>query len=161
MSLNHITSFENLPNDTILQYAQSLMKTMEEYGIGKTTLIEKLKTNNPVLYDKFCEKVREHYASLNARYPGIVNMIVNYGQDFDIKRLASLLGIAERLNKGEIPELETHFNISTQLRNEFVLPKLGIAPQDVEPINLNEYTDERLKQIADGSLKTNISFNSK
>jgi hypothetical protein len=145
--MNPIVSYDNIKKENVLMYTQSLMKSMEEYGLGSTWQIEKLKDVNENLYNKFCEKARVQYSKLNDRYPGIVNMVLNYGSDFDLPRLAKMLGLAEQLENGDIPELETHVEISTQLRNEFVLPKLNLKEEDVEKVDLSKVDPEQLKNM--------------
>jgi hypothetical protein len=145
--MNPIVSYDNIKKENVLMYTQSLIKSMEEYGLGATWQIEKLKEINENLYNKFCEKARSQYSKLNDRYPGIVNMVLNYGRDFDLPRLAKMLGLAEQLENGEIPELETHVEISTQLRNEFVLPKLNLREEDVEKVDISKIDPEKLKNM--------------
>lgn len=151
--MHPVTSFENLPNEKIIQYTQSLIKTMCDYGLKKTWQIEKLKKFNEPLYEKFCKSAREKYSELNGRYPGIVSMVLGCSSDFNMDRLIRMMGLADKMANGEIPELETHVQISTELRNEYVLPKLNITEDDVQEVDLDP---EKLKNFDFGS--TNIKF---
>jgi len=145
--MNPITSFENLPGEFILAQARALVKSMGSYGLGTTKQIDRLKQKNEPLFERFAEQARTTFPQINARYPGIVNAILNNGGDFDIPRLAKMIGLSEKLNRGEIPELETHVQMSTELRNQYVLPKLGLAPSDVTEVDLENYDEEKLKNL--------------
>jgi len=145
--MNPITSFENLPGELILAQAKALIKSMASYGLGATHQIDKLKKVNEPLFDRFCTQAKETFSQLNARYPGIVIAILNNGNDFDLNRLARMIGLSEKLNNGEIPELETHVQMSTELRNQYVLPKLGLTPSEVTEVDINDYDEEKLKKL--------------
>ena len=156
--MNQITSFENLSKETIIKRAKELILCMEDLGLPNTFQIEKLKRINEPLYEKFSKQMKKKFSDLNARYPGIVAMILNYAGDFDFERLEMMLNLAQKIENKEVDETATHVQVSTELRNEYVLPKLGLTEKDVDDIDLNdaEAIKEKIKEMGEG--KTNIKF---
>jgi len=144
--MNPINSYVNLPGEKILGLSQALIRSMASYGLTTTFQVEKLMKANETLYEKFCTQAKDNFKELNDRYPGIVNAILKSGSDFDLKRLARYIGLAEKLERGEIEEFDVCVEVSTELRNEFVLGKLGKKPEDMPPVDRN-FDPEKLKSF--------------
>ena len=154
--MNNVTSEEHLPKESVIKYAKVLIETMKNTGLGSVWQIEKLKQINEPLYEKFCRNMREKFDALNAKYPGIVNMILGVGEDFNFEMLEMMLDTAEKVRSGEMSEqetMETHVRISTMLRDMYVLPKLGIKPEDLDEIEVDL---EKIKAM--DMSKTNINI---
>lgn len=154
--MNERKSEEHLSKDMVLDHAHKLVQAMTDLGLGSAWQIEKLKQVNEPLYDKVCRKMQDKFEMLNASYPGIVNAILGVGSDFKFEMLEMMLDTAEKVRSGTMSEqqvMETHVKMSTMLRDMYVLPKLGINPDDLDEIEVDL---EKIKAM--DMEKTNIQL---
>lgn len=154
--MNEKTSEEHLSKNVVLDHAHKLVKAMTDLGLGSTWQIEKLKKVNEPLYEKFCRNMRNKFERLNGSYPGIVNAILGVSGDFKFEMLDMMLTTAEQVRSGTLSEqevMETHVKMSTLLRDMYVLPKLGINPDDLDKIEVDL---EKIKAM--DMNKTNIKL---
>ena len=156
---NDIKNEERLPKETVLGYVRQMMDSDEYVHTVKTYVREVGEKNNTrYKYDEVYDYLATNYTELNDRYPGIVKMFANdcfEGVDFDINRLEKMLSMLDMMNVSERkPEVVTDTNVSVmkELRNEYVLPKLGMQEEDVDEIDPEKYKDVDWD-------KTNIKFN--
>lgn len=147
---------EHLTKEAVIDYARKLVASMTGLGLGSTWQIEKLKKVNEPLYEKLCRKMRDKFDILNASYPGIVNAILGVSSDFKFEMLEMMLDTAEKVRSGTLSEkevMETHVKMSKMLRDIYVLPKLGINPDDLDEIEIDL---EKIKAM--DMNKTNIKL---
>lgn len=143
--MNEIKNEERLPKEKVLEYVRQMKADQEVYKYKNS-------------YDDLYDYLATNYEDMNDRYPGIVKMFANdvtEGLDFDISRLEKMLSMLDMMNRSENkPEVVTNTNVNfmKELRNEYVLPKLGMNENDVKEVDPEKYKDVDWN-------KTNIKFN--
>jgi DNA repair ATPase RecN len=142
---NDIKNEERLSKEAILHYVQQMKDDKSVFEYTKS-------------YDALYDYLSTTYAEMNDRYPGIVKMFANdatEGVEFDMDRLEKMLTMLDMMNVSERkPEVvtDTNVNLMKELRNEYVLPKLGMTQEDVNEVDPEKYKDVDWD-------KTNIKFN--
>lgn len=95
-----------------------------------------------------CEKdlPEGEFERLNSRYPGIIQMIFRLHRNTNIQMMDHLLGQAEMVQSGQLSDSQTGYKVVSQLRNQFVLPKLNMKPEDVDEMNPDTVDMDKIKK---------------
>lgn len=132
--MNEIKCEDRLEPEQILEFVQSMKLDLKQQEIAV----------NRMGPDELGNFFREKYSFLNDRYPGILNMFVNdaiEGIEFDDQRLISMLNLLKMMKSEKKTEVETNVELMTNLRNKYVLPKLGEIPENIKELDPEKYKD--------------------
>ena len=97
--------------------------------------------------EKLCKKKFEkEYKRLKHRYPGIVKMILRYGEHADLIRLRKMLDLNEMMEKRQVNPLRADYQIGQELRDKFVNPRLGLSREEIREMKPDEVDLEKIKR---------------
>lgn len=132
MGVNEIRSEEEIPAGTIVALCDSLLAKTEEHEMRR------MRQTDP---DRYYRTLKTQFKRLDDRYPGIFNMLVEYGrktpQGADImQRIKQMIGYRDRIVAGEERE-QFDKAVDYQYAHEFVRPAIGAERFDsiVKPVN--------------------------
>lgn len=118
--VNEIRSNEEIPADIIVALCEGLLCKIEEPEMKRK------RQTDPDLYYR---SLKTQFKRLDDRYPGIFNMLVEYGrktpQGHDIMtRIKQMIGFRDRIQSGEDRE-QFDKTIDYKYAHEFVRPAIG------------------------------------
>ena len=86
------------------------------------------------------------FKRLQDRYPGIIQMILRYGEHSDLVGLRKMLELSESVEKKEISRMSASYQIGKELRNKYVNQRLGVNASDINEIDPNSVDIDRIKR---------------
>ena len=99
------------------------------------------------LEEKCKERFPNEFQRLNDNNHGIVYMILKYGRNTDFVRLNKMLDLYEMFwDKKTISEVKAAYMVGQELRNDYVLDRLGIKEEDIKEIDPETVDMEKVQK---------------
>ena len=121
LGVNEIKSDEEIPSDVIVALCDSLLVTMEEPDMRR------LRRTSP---DEYMRTLKMQYKRLDDRYPGIFNVLVQYGAEMPdgtqvMAMIKKMLGYRDNIASGAIQRDTADKAVDYELAHKYVRPAIG------------------------------------
>jgi len=171
--INAIYSDENLCKEEILDTIDMILNILASHEDFRPKMSDELRSDlariggdplppdveeelkkHEIEMDKFMTEMGEEckksfpkeFNRLKDRYPGIIHMVLRYGEHADFVRLRRMLDLAESMEKKRISPMDASYRIGRELRNNYVNPCLGINESDINEINPNTIDIDKIRR---------------
>ena len=115
LGVNEIKSTEEIPTDIVVALCESLIVTMEQPDMRR------LRRSDP---DAYMRTLKTQYKRLTDRYPGIFNVLLQYGAEV-MPRIKKMLGFRDNIASGAIERDVADKVVDYELAHQYVRPAIG------------------------------------
>lgn len=135
LGVNEIRSDEEIPTDQVLALCESLLGRMEDPEMAR------VRRRDP---EGYFRTLKTQFSRLNDRYPGIFNMLVQYGRRTRdgmeiVPQIRQMLAYRDQLNEGTITRERADQLVDYEYAQRYVRPVIGADRFDT----IVKHPDER------------------